>query len=121
MADGSFQLRDVEWSPARVALVVLMLVTAGTHFALATTTQQMRFAALSLGLLVCFVVFFTDVWRPAFHLLGALYVGVMAAVWFLTGMPLMTLGLADTAIQVVLVGLFVYLLFADRRDVDPSG
>lgn len=118
MADGDFQLRDVRWSPARVALVVLILVTASANFAFATTTERMRFAVLSLGLLVGFVVFFTDVWRPIFNLFGALYVGLMAAVWFLAGMPLMTLGLLDKAVQVVLVGLFVYLLFADRRNVE---
>ena len=121
MADGEFELRDVDWTPARVAVVGLMLVVSTLHLALATSTDQLRFAVLALGLLVCFVVYFTGLWRPVYYLGGAAYVGLMGTVWFASGMPLTMIGAVDTVVKVVLVALFVYLLFAERRDVDPAG
>lgn len=124
MAEGEFELREIDWTPVRLAVVGLMLVVSTTHFALATTTEQMRFAALALGLLVCFVVYFTDLWQPRYYLAGAAYVCLMGVVWFVSGMPLTMVGYADTLLKVVLVALFVYLAFGERRDIDqesPTG
>lgn len=120
MPDGRFELREVHWTPARVAAVALMLFVATVHFALATTTEQMRFAVLALGLLVWFVVFFTDLWRPAYNLVGAVYVGLMAAVWLLSGTPMMVVGVADTVAKGALVAVFVYLLAVERRGADQG-
>lgn len=120
MPDGEFELRDVEWTPARVTVVGLMLVVSTLHLALATSTDQLRFAVLALGLLVCFVVYFTGLWRPAYYLGGAAYVGVMGVVWFASGTPMTMVGYVDTVLKVLLVAAFVYLLFAERRDVDPA-
>lgn len=120
MPEGEFELRDVEWTPARVGLVALMLGVSTGHLALATSTDMLRFAVLALGLLVCFVVYFTELWQSVYYLGGAAYVSVMGVVWFVSGMPLTMVGYVDTAAKVVLVALFVYLLFAERRNVDPA-
>lgn len=125
MAVASFELRDVEWTRARIALVVLALVTAGLHFALATTTGNVSFAVLALGLLAGFVVFFTDLWEPVLYLVGAIYVGVMTVVWLLAGMPQLALAVVDKTVQALLFGLFVYLLVVESRptrsaDADTS-
>lgn len=120
MAEGEFELREIEWTPARLAVVGLMLVVSTTHFALTTTTDQLRFAVLALGLLVCFVVYFTDLWRPRYYLAGAAYVCLMGAVWFVSGMPLTMVGYVDTVLKVVLVALFVYLTFSVRRGIDQE-
>lgn len=120
MVDGEFELREVEWSPARVTAAGLMLVVATLHFAVATTTELHRFAVLALGLLSLFVVYFTDLWRPGYYLVGAGYVVLMAGVWFVSGMPMTTVGSVDTAAKVALVALCLYLLADERRDVSPE-
>lgn len=120
MPEGEFELRDVEWTPARLAVVGLMLAVSTIHLALATSTDQLRFAVLALGLLVCFVVYFTGLWRPVYYLGGAVHVGLMGVVWFVSGMPLTMVGYVDTVLKVVLVATFVYLLFDERRDVEAG-
>jgi hypothetical protein len=117
---GSFELRDIEWTPAKGALIALSLISSGTHLALATTTGNHIFAVLALGLLAGFVVFFTSLWSPVLYLVGAIYIGVMTIVWILDGMPILYLGLVDKAAQAGLFALFVYLLFEDRPDVAES-
>lgn len=124
MVEGDFELREVDWTPARLGVAGLMLVVSTVHFALTTTTEQLRFAVLALGLLVCFVVYFTDLWRPRYYLAGAGYVCLMGLVWFVSGMPMTMVGYVDTVLKVVLVALFVYLAFGERRDIDrenPTG
>lgn len=124
MAEGEFELREIDWTPARLTVAGLMLVVSTMHFALTTTTDQLRFAVLALGLLVFFVVYFTDLWQPRYHLVGAAYVCLMGAVWFTSGMPMTTVGYVDTVMKGVLVALFVYLLFSERRGIDqedPTG
>jgi len=118
--EGEFELREIEWTPAKAALVSLMLGVATVHLAVATTMQYIRFAVLGLGLLVCFVVFFTDVWRPRHNAVGAGYIVLMGAVWLYTFRPLSTVGYVDTAMKVALFVLFGYLLLAERRDIDPE-
>lgn len=115
MSVGSYELREIEWTAARLALVLLTVLTAVLHFALATTTGDTTFAALAVGLLAGFVVFFTDLWQPVLYLVGAIYVGVMTVVWVLAGMPFLALAVVDKTIQVVLFGLFVYLLVVESR------
>lgn len=117
MPDGEFELRAVEWTPARVAAAGLMLVVATLHFALATSTEMLRFAVLALGLLSLFVVYFTDLWRPVYYLVVAAYVALMAGVWFVSGTPMTMVGSVDTAGKAALVGVCLYLLTDERRDV----
>ena len=122
MSVASFELRSVEWTLARAALVIAALLTAGIHLALATTTGESIFAVLGLGLLVGFIVFLTDLWEPVLYLVGAIYVGVTTVVWVLAGMPQPLLGAVDKAIQAVLFALFVYVLLGEMRadDADSS-
>lgn len=120
MPEGDFELREVEWTPARVAAAGLMLVVATLHLALATSTELHRFAVLALGLLSLFVVYFTDLWRPGYYLVGAGYVVLMAGVWFVSGMPMTMVGSVDTAAKAALVGLCLYLLADERRDRSPE-
>ena len=117
MLGGEFELREVEWTIARLAAVGLMLVVAVLHLALATTTEMLRFAVLALGLLSLFVVYFTDLWRPRYYLVGAGYVVLMAGVWFVSGTPMAEVGYADTVAKVLLVALCLYLVADERRDV----
>ena len=122
MSVASFELRSVEWTLARAALVIAALLTAGIHLALATTTGESIFAVLGLGLLIGFVIFLTDLWEPVLYLVGAIYVGVTTVVWVLAGMPQPLLGAVDKAIQAVLFALFVYVLLGEMRadDTDSS-
>lgn len=115
MSVGSYELREIEWTPARMGLVLLTVLTAGFHFALATTTGDTSFAVLAVGLLAGFVVFFTDLWQPVLYLVGAIYVGIMTVVWGLAGMPFLTLAVVDKTIQLILFGLFIYLLVVELR------
>lgn len=117
MLGGEFELREVEWTPARLAAAGLMLVVATLHLALATSTEMHRFAVLALGLLSLFVVYFTDLWRPVYYLVGAGYVSLMAGVWFVSGTPMSVVGSVDTVAKVVLVALCLYLVADERRDV----
>lgn len=120
MAVGDYELRRVEWSPSRVAAVGLALVSAGFNFAFATTTDQRVYAILALGLLVGFVVYFTDVWVPVMYLGGAAYVAVMAAVGLLVGTPTVLVGLLDTGVQGVLFTLCCYRFVVDREPTDAG-
>ena len=122
MSVASFELRSVEWTLARAALVIAALLTAGIHLVLATTTGENVFAVLGLGLLVGFIVFLTDLWEPVLYLVGAIYVGVTTVVWVLAGMPQPLLGAVDKAIQAMLFALFVYVLLGEMRadDTDSS-
>jgi hypothetical protein len=120
MAAESFELRDIEWTLPRAALVVLSLVSAAIHLALSTTTGNHVFAVLALGLLAGFVVFFTNVWNPVLYLLGAIYISVMTVVWVLDGAPMLSLGIADKIVQTVLFGLFIYLLFEESGSIDDA-
>ncbi|WP_178918088.1 hypothetical protein [Natronomonas gomsonensis] len=113
MAAESFELRAVEWTLPRAALVVLSFVSAAIHLALATTTGNHIFAVLGLGLLAGFVVFFTNFWSPVLYLVGAIYISVMTIVWVLDGAPMLTLGIVDKVVQAGLFVLFVYLLFEE--------
>ncbi|MCY4730949.1 hypothetical protein KY092_10325 [Natronomonas gomsonensis] len=113
MAADSFELRDVEWTLPKAALVVLSFVSAAIHLTLATTTGNHIFAVLALGLLAGFVVFFTNFWNPVLYLVGAIYISVMSIVWVLDGAPLLSLGIADKVVQAGLFVLFVYLLFEE--------
>lgn len=124
MAIEQFHLRDVQWSPTRIGVVVLAVVSALIHFALAAITGASVFALLAIGLLVGFVIFLTELWSPVLYLVGAVYVGVMTVIWLLEGMPEPLLGGVDKAIQAVLFVLFLYLLGGgqQRRAVgDDSG
>ncbi len=107
------RLRTVEWTPARIVAIGLALVSSILHFALAATTGDAVFAALGVGLLSGFVVFFTELWSPILYLIGALYVGTATVVWLLAGMPLFVLGAVDAAVQTVLFVLFVYLFVVE--------
>lgn len=115
MSVGSYKLREIEWTPARIALVLLTFLTATFHFALSTTTGDTTFAVLAVGLLAGFVVFFTDLWEPVLYLVGAIYIGVMTVVWVLAGMPLLALAVVDKTVQAILFGLFIYLLVTEMR------
>lgn len=120
MAAERFELRDIEWTLSRGALVVLSLVSAAIHLALATTTGNHVFAVLALGLLAGFVVFFTNLWDPVLYLVGAVYISVMTVVWVLDGAPLLSLGVADKVVQALLFVLFLYLLFEDAGGTDDA-
>lgn len=120
MPAGRFELREIEWTPARGGVAALMLVVATLYLALATTTERLRFAVFGLGLLVWFVVFFTDLWQPVYNLYGAVYVVVMSGVWFLGRRPLATVVYADVLVETALVVLFVYLFVTERRGIDPE-
>jgi hypothetical protein len=120
MSVGSYELREIEWTPARMALVLLAVLTAGFHFALATTTDNSTFAVLAVGLLAGFVVFFTDLWQPVLYLIGAVYVGVMTVVWVLAGMPLLVFAIVDKAVQALLFVLFIYLLVTEMQATSPA-
>jgi hypothetical protein len=113
MAAERFELRDVEWTLPRAALVVLSFVSAAIHLALATTTSNHVFAVLGLGLLAGFIVYFTNFWSAVLYLVGAIYISVMTIVWVLDGAPMLTLGLVDKVVQAGLFVLFVYLLFEE--------
>lgn len=119
MAVGDYELRSVRWSPARLGVVVLALLSAGIHMALATTTGEREFALLAIGLLAGFVLFFTDLWRPVMYLAAAAYVALMALVWVMVGTPMIVLGVVDSAVQLSLIGLCLYLLVDEsaRGDV----
>lgn len=120
MAAESFELRDIEWTLPRAALVVLSFVSAAIHLALATTTGNHIFAVLGLGLLAGFIVFFTNLWSPVLYLVGAIYISVMSVVWVLDGAPLLSLGIADKIVQAGLFALFVYLLFEEVGTIDEA-
>lgn len=119
MSAGSYKLREIEWTPARMALVLLTFLTAAFHFALSTTTGDTTFAVLAVGLLAGFVVFFTDLWQPVLYLVGAIYIGVMTVVWVLAGMPLLALALVDKAVQALLFALLIYLLVTEMQAMSP--
>jgi len=121
VAIASFELRKIEWRPAKAAVVVAALLSAGIHLAIATTTGDNAFAVLGLGILLGFVVFFTELWEPVHYLAGALYVGVTAVVWLLAGRPQPVLGGVDKVIQVVLVVTLVYLLVVETRRGEEPG
>jgi hypothetical protein len=120
MSAGSYELREIEWTPARTTLILLTLLSAGFHFALATTTDNSTFAVLAVGLLAGFVVFFTDLWQPVLYLVGAVYVGVMTVVWVLAGMPLLAFAIVDKAVQALLFALFIYLLVTEMQVTSPA-
>ncbi len=120
MTIGSFELRTVEWTPARAVLVCGALLSAGIHLAIAATTGNNAFAVLGLGILLGFVVFFTELWQPVLYLVGAVYVGVTAVVWLLAGRPQPVLGVVDKVVQAGLVVLFVYLLVVETRGSEPD-
>ena len=120
MAEGEFELRKINWTPARLAIAGLMLVVSTIYFALTTTTGQLRFAVLALGLLVCFVVYFTDLWQPRYYFAGTAYVCLMGIVWFISGMPMTMVRYVDTVMKVALLALFLYLGFAERRNIDQE-
>lgn len=117
---GDFELRAVEWTPARLAAAGLMLLVGTLHLALATATDMLRFAVLALGLLSLFVVFFTDLWRSVYYLVVAGYVTLMAGVWYLSGQPMAVVGYADTVAKGLLIALCLYLVADERRDVEPE-
>lgn len=121
MPVGDYELRRVEWSVERLAVVLLTLVSAGINFAFATTTDQLVFAILALGLLVGFIVFFTDLWTTTMYLLGAAYVAIMAAVGIVVGMPNAWLGMLDSGIKALLLSLCCYLFVLDRTAVAGAG
>lgn len=120
MPAGRFELREIEWTAARGGAAALMLVVATVHLAVATTTERLHFAILGLGLLVWFVLFFTDLWQPAYNLYAAAYVVLMSVVWFLGETPMEAVGYADAVVEAVLVALFVYLFATERRGVEPE-
>ena len=120
MLDGEFELREIDWTPARVAAAGLMVVVATLHLALATSTEMHRFSVLALGLLSLFVVYFTDLWQPDYYLVTAGFVALMAGVWLVSGRPVAEVGYLDTVAKVALVGLCLYLLADERRDVSPE-
>lgn len=120
MPIASFELRDIEWTPAKVALVGAALLTAGIHLVMAAATGSQTFAVLGLGLLLGFVVFFTDLWQPVLYLVGAIYVGVTTVVWVLAGMPRPLLGAVDKVVQGALVVLFVYVLVVEMQDTEAG-
>lgn len=115
MAAADFELRTVEWTTARIAVVGLALVSAAIHFALAATTGSEVFALLALGLLAGFVIFFTELWSPVLYLLGAIFVGIMTVVWILAGTPVFWLGAFDKVVQSALFVLFAYLFVVEQR------
>ena len=121
MSIASFELRKIEWRPAKAAVVVAALLSAGIHLAIATTAGDNAFAVLGLGILLGFVVFFTELWAPVHYLAGALYVGLTAVVWLLAGRPQPVLGVVDKVIQVVLVVTLVYLLVVETRRGEEPG
>jgi MFS superfamily sulfate permease-like transporter len=118
--EGDFELREVEWTPARLAAAGLMLVVGTLHLALTTSTDMLRFAVLALGLLWLFVVYFTDLWRPRYYLVTAGYVALMAGVWVVSGTPMSVVGSVDTAAKVALIALCLYLVADEARDVNPE-
>jgi hypothetical protein len=119
MPSGSYRLREIEWTQAHIAFVLLTFLTAALHFALATTTGDTTFAVLAVGLLAGFVVFFTDLWQPVLYLVGAIYIGITTVVWVLEGMPFLTLGLVDKTVQALLFTVLIYLLVTEMQSASP--
>lgn len=113
---GSFELRRVEWSPPKAVTVAAALLSAGIHLAIATTSGNDAFAALGLGILLGFVVFFTDLWAPVLYLVGAVYVGATTVFWLVVGRPEPVLGVLDKAVQAVLIVSLVYLMIMEMRE-----
>ena len=116
MSVGSFELRQVEWSPPKAVTVAAALLSAGIHLAIATTSGNDAFAALGLGILLGFVVFFTDLWAPVLYLVGAIYVGATTVFWLVVGRPEPILGVLDKAVQAVLIVSLVYLIVVEMRE-----
>ena len=116
MSVASFELRRVEWTAAKAVTVVAAVLSAGIHLAIATTSGNDAFAALGLGILLGFVVFFTDLWAPVLYLVGAVYVGATTVFWLVAGRPEPILGGLDKAVQAVLIVSLVYLMVVEMRE-----
>ena len=116
MSIGSFELRKVEWSPPKAVTVAAALLSAGINLAIATTSGNDAFAVLWLGILLGFVVFFTDLWAPVLYLVGAVYVGATTVFWLVVGRPEPVLGVLDKAVQAVLIVSLVYLMIMEMRE-----
>ena len=116
MSIGSFELRKVEWSPPKAVTVAAALLSAGINLAIATTSGNDAFAVLGLGILLGFVVFFTDLWAPVLYLVGAVYVGATTVFWLVVGRPEPILGVLDKAVQAVLIVSLVYLMVVEMRE-----
>jgi hypothetical protein len=113
---ASFELRRVEWTAAKAVTVVAAVLSAGIHLAIATTSGNDAFAVLGLGILLGFVVFFTELWMPVHYLVGAVYVGVTTVFWLVAGRPQPVLGGLDKAVQAVLIVSLVYLVVVEMRE-----
>jgi len=113
---GTFELRQVEWSPPKAVTVVAALLSAGIHLAIATTSGNDAFAALGLGILLGFVVFFTDIWAPVHYLVAAVYLGATSVFWLVAGRPRPVLGGLDKAVQAILIVSLVYLMVVEMRE-----
>ncbi len=120
MGQRRFELRDIEWTPRRFLLLVLMVTAASIHLGVATVTERLVFAVLGLGLLVTFIGFFTALWRPNYCLVGAGYVGAIAAVWYFMGRPLLEFTIFETVLQGGIFVVLMVLLLIERLSTIPE-
>lgn len=75
-----------------------------------------EFLVLGCILLGGLVVFFTDLFAPVLYLVGALFVGVLLAVWLLEDASVGGLAVLDKLVQVVLIVVFVVLLYREEGE-----
>ncbi|TYL36537.1 hypothetical protein CV102_22210 [Natronococcus pandeyae] len=108
--------RPIEWTPARVLVVVLGVITSGLHVYAGFVTGQTEFLLMGAGLFAGVIVFFTVFWNPVLYLIGVIYVTTLVTVWILNGTRLSALGVVDGIVQLGLIVTFLYLFAIENRE-----
>ena len=101
--------------------VVLVLVTGLIHIYAGLVEGRIPVTLAGVGFLGALVLYLVDYRRSLLYLVGVIYTAVQIPIWYVVKAgEYTTLGYLDKGVQVLLIGLLVYLYWQTRTTGDEQ-
>lgn len=109
-------LADVDtWRPLHWVGVVLSVGIAAVNLYIGYVDAEQAFFVVGASFLFGVGLYFTRFWHPLLYLFGLLHVGALGVLWVLSGLPHLSLGVANGVMSLALAAIALYL-FLEETD-----
>lgn len=115
---SSFGYRAETMTPIHWVTFALAAITGTIHLYLWYTQGNPAFLFAGVVFYGAVVAGLLNVYRRVLYAVGIPFTAGQIVVWYLMGMPDMSIAIVDKPVQVVLIALLAYLFFNERRLVE---
>lgn len=115
-----FGYRAETMTPIHWVTLALAAVTGVVHLYLYYLQANPAFLFAGVVFFGAIIATLLNVYRRVIYALGVPFTAGQIAIWYMVGMPDMSIALVDKPVQAVLIVLLVYLFFNEKRLVEDE-